>query len=137
MFADPFQVNRDVASGAAVLDPYNRITLQGNSALYLRGTVHANFPKYLRISHAVAGSGRGQRDRRLAQFQLPQVIDSVETGLNATFSIIADIPRVGITSTQTDSAYRCLVGLLRMASSDTTYGTNQTLFWDKFLRGES
>lgn len=137
MFADPFSPYRDVASGAAVTDPYNRVSLQGNSALYLRGTVHASYPKYLRISHAVAGSGKSQRDRRLAQFQMPQVIDSVETGLNATFSIIADIPRVGITTTQTDSALRCLIGLLRMASSDTTYGTNQTLFWDKFLRGEA
>lgn len=137
MFSDPFNTYRDVASGVSVTDAWSRIQLQGNSALYLKTVPGTNLPKYLRVSHAVAGSGKAKRDRRLAQFQFPQVIDSVETGLMATFSIIADVPQVGIVSGQTDFGLRFLAGLLRMHSSDATYGTNQALFWDKFLRGEA
>lgn len=137
MFSDPFNLYRDVASGSEITDAWNRISLNGNSAVYMKTNIAADHPKYLRISHTTVGSGQAKRDRHLVKFELPQVVDSVETGLFASVYVVADIPQVGISSTQTGNLYRFLVGLLRMDSAEAAYGAQPALFWDKFLRGEA
>nr|URG15526.1 MAG: coat protein [Leviviridae sp.] len=138
MFADPFNATYDQA-GAAHTEPYSLISVNGQNSVRVNMTAdHEAGPTTLKISHQLVGKGANARDRHLARFECPQDVEGVPNPANvAAVYVVADIPRGSFTETQLNGMWRSIVGLLRGTNGATPEEGDATVFWDKFLAGQS
>lgn len=138
MFADPFNVPYD-QSGSAVTEPFTLVSPLANGSVRVNMTADPSAtPPTLKISHQVVGKGSTARDRHLARFETPLVVEDVPNpAIVASVYIVADIPKAGFTADQKEGLWRSIVGLVRGASGDSANEGDATIFWNKFLSGQS
>jgi hypothetical protein len=138
MFADPFNVPYD-QPGAAHTEPFTLVSPLSNGSVRVNLTADPTaLPTALKISHQVVGKGSSARNRHLAKFETPLVVEDVPNpAIVASVYVVADIPSVGFTAEQKEGLWRSIVGLLRGTNGDTPTEGDATVFWDKFLSGQS
>jgi len=138
MYADPMAANQLVPSGGAVDNDFAITSLLANSTTRRNFSASDGEPKVLKISHSIAGSGSLKRNRHLVRLESYVVEDSVENP-NRPISIyaVADIPQSGVTAAQLTDLWEQFVGLFCGSSGTVAFDSDQTVFFDRWLNGES
>jgi hypothetical protein len=138
MLPDPFDLDTIVASGSAVQQPYTLAALTGQAAVRKDLTASDGEPKVLKISHTTVGKGASVRDRHLVRLEAYVVEDSVEDQSKPiALYAVADIPRNGVTAAQLSDLWEQFTGLFLGGSGEVTYDGDQTVFFDRWIGGES
>jgi len=138
MFADPLVVIED-NSGTQATKSFARISLQGNSAQYIKADAVGGDPRVVKISHTQVGKGASLRDRHLMRIEAQGVIDSiVRPDVIGAIYVVADLPVSGFTSAQKIALARYMSGLFRN-SGGTAAGFTPSFdtYFTKWINGES
>lgn len=138
MFSDPIVAATDVDSGVAVTKSFGIINNLGTASDRINFAAAAGDPKLMKISHTNVGKGVSARKRHLVRLEAYGVVGGVEdTTKVASVYLVADIPDNGITAAQKKQLWQGIVGLIRGSSGNVAYDSDNTIFWDRFLNGES
>lgn len=138
MFSDPLVASVDVDSGAAVTASYTVINNLNRATDRVNTNAAAGDPKVLKISHTDVGKGVSARKRHMVRLEAYSVAEGVEVpSVKASLYLVADIPASGITAAQEKKLWQQFVGLLRGASGNVTYDSNEATFFTRFLNGEA
>lgn len=137
MFADPVTfhiIGVDAPNSAS----WALTGLSGNASTRQYLAAGAGGPKLARFSHSVVGKGDAVRDRHLVRFESYVVEDSIENPAKPiSMYAVADIPRVGTTSTQKIALWRTFSGFFLGSSGAVAYDNNYAGFVEKWLSGQS
>lgn len=138
MLPDPYNAHVDVSAVGSTTEEFTVVENSGrNTERVCKGAAQGE-PQKLKIQHKTAGKGDAIRDRHLVRLESYVVEDGSEnTAKPIVLYAVADIPRIGPTDTQLTAMFEQFVGLLRGASGDPANEGDQTVFFDRWLLGES
>lgn len=138
MLPDPFNADKVVPSGAAVQQPFTQVSLSGGASVRKDLTSDDGGPKVMKLSHNTVGKGDSIRDRHLVRLEAYVVEDSVEDQSKPiALYAVADIPRNGVTASQLSALWKQFTGLFLGGSGEVAYDGDQTVFFDKWVSGQS